>query len=145
MLKLITLAAPLLLQGRSKPPARSLAGRLLMAILILGAGLCLLGALFVWVLKTYSLELAFLTLGGTLFLGALIAAYAFRPAREAVKEAATPAPIGNDALAKYIPESVAQDPLVQRIVKEISDKPVAATASAVVIGMLLSREVFGRD
>ena len=60
------------------------------------------------------------------------------------KLAVSPLPnnIEKDVLAANIPDSLKNDPMVKKVLGEISKKPLAASATALTIGMLLSREYF---
>lgn len=145
MLKLLTLAAPMLMRGRAKLPIKEMVGRLLIYFLVFGGLFCVLAALFVWIMKNHTLEAAFLAIGAILLFGALCLMMSSRRARQQVKEAVTPESVEGDFLAKYLPESVSSDPLFQRVSKEISSNPIPAAAAAVAIGILLSREIFDRD
>jgi len=145
MLKLLTYAAPFLLKGPTKGPVKKLIGRSVVYALMFFGLLCGLAALFVWVYKTYSLEAAFLAVGAIFFTGALIVNIAIWMKRPKPHITTLPEKLDGDFIASHLPASLVKDPVVQRILKEIAEKPVAATAVAVTLGMLVSRELFDRD
>jgi len=95
-------------------------------------------------MKTYSVEVAFLGIGLLFILGALaIKIEQWRKRITAKSEMERlPQNIENDALAAHIPDSLKDDPLLKKILVEISEKPIAATATALTVGMILSREYF---
>jgi len=51
-----------------------------------------------------------------------------------------PPKLADDPLAKYIPENVRENPTMQKLLYQIGESPVTATATAVTLGMLISRE-----
>jgi len=94
--------------------------------------------------KTYSLEMAFMAIGIILISGAII--IKFEQWRNRPKPSSRikqlPQNIQNDPLAAHIPDSLKNDPVLKKVLVEISEKPLAATATALTVGMLLSREYF---
>jgi len=48
----------------------------------------------------------------------------------------------NDPMAKYIPDTIKVNPTVQKLLHQVSESPITATATAVTIGVLLSKEIF---
>lgn len=145
MLKILTFIVPFILKGAtSRTPGKSLAGQSAIYGLIFFGSLSLLFAIFTWLLTTHSIEVAFLGVGIVLLLGALVIKFEqWRNRPQPTSEAnSLPPNIENDALAAHIPDSLKDDPLLKKILVEISDKPLAATVTALTLGMLLSREYF---
>jgi len=70
MLKILTIIAPFVLKGAAKNPAKSLAGQFGFYVLFLCGSLFLCCAIFIWLKKTYSFEVAFLGLGLLFMIGA---------------------------------------------------------------------------
>ncbi len=95
-------------------------------------------------MKTYSLEMAFLAIGIILISGALLIKFESWRTRPKPKTGSKQLPqnIENDLLAAHIPDNLKEDPVLKKILVEISEKPLAATATALTVGMLLSREYF---
>lgn len=142
MLKLLTFAAPFFLKGASKGPVKTLIGNSAIYTLLLIASFFVLAGVFTWVLKTYSLEAAFLGTGMILLVSAALIKFSLWLRRPKKQSSTLPENLEHDVLANHTPDSLKNDPLIQRVLTEIADKPVAATATAVTIGMLLSREYF---
>ena len=144
MLKILTIIAPFVLKGAAKNPAKSLAGQFGFYVLFLCGSLFLCCAIFIWLKKTYSFEVAFLGLGLLFMIGAAAIKFFQWQSRLRPKLAVSPLPnnIENDVLAANIPDSLKNDPMVKKVLGEISKKPLAASATALTIGMLLSREYF---
>ncbi len=144
MLKILTFIVPFILKGTAKTPGKSLAGQSAFYGLMFFGSLFLLFAIFTWLLKTYSLDVAFLGIGLILLSGA-ITVKTYQLKKRPVPKPETkqlPANIQNDALAAHIPDNFKDDPLLKKVLTEISEKPMAATATALTFGMLLSREYF---
>ena len=144
MLKVLTFIAPFILKGAVKDPAKSLAGQSAFYGLFFFGFLFLLAAVFTCLMKTYSLEVAFSGLGIILIAGALTIKFFQWQSQQKSKPKAKRLPynIENDALAAHIPDNIKDDPLLKKILNEIGEKPLAATATALTLGVLLSREYF---
>lgn len=140
MIKYLTYIAPLILKAPRRNPVKQLAGLLLSYSLIGIAIIFLFIAGFIHISKLYGTEVAFAATGITMLLaGSILITLLSRP-----KSKHTPLPpkIANDPLAKYVPESIKENPTVQKLLYQIGESPVTATATAVTIGMLLSKELF---
>jgi len=71
VLKILTFIAPFILKGASKNPAKSFVGLFAFYGLIFFGFLFILFAIYTWLMKTYSVEVAFLGIGLLFILGAL--------------------------------------------------------------------------
>lgn len=100
----------------------------------------LLIAGFVWIATHYGADAAFLAVGLTLVFTATI----FMVLAKYKRKAKPPLPnaIVSDPLAAHIPASLRENPVVQKLLLHIAENPVAATATAVTLGMLISNELF---
>jgi len=98
------------------------------------------GAVFIWVSKTYGADAAFAVMGLSTFATALILLAVLKDKKKTVVRLDTAT--GNDPMAKYIPDTVKTNPTVQKLMHQVGESPITATATAVTIGMLLSRELF---
>ena len=145
MLRLLTSIAPFLLKEPANSLVKTLIGRSAVYALIFAGLVFIIAALFTWVSETYSLEMAFLTVGTILLTGALTCQYIIWSRLSRKKQPSLPKNMEHDLLATQIPETLARDPLIQRILKEIGDNPIPATATALTVGTLLSREFFDGD
>ena len=89
----------------------------------------------------FGADVAFLALGGVLILVAVTVKLAAALRRNRIKSARE-ANIEGDPLSDYIPESLKENPVLQKLLMQVSETPIAATVSAVTIGILISRELF---
>ena len=120
-------------------PVKNLAGFALAYSLIGISVIFLFTAAFIWLSKAYGTEVAFAATGlALLFAASNLLILLNRPKREL--SAPMPPKIAHDPLAKYIPETVRDNPTLQKLLHQIGESPVTATATAVTVGMLLSRE-----
>ncbi|MGJ8562312.1 MAG: hypothetical protein ACSHXY_02060 [Alphaproteobacteria bacterium] len=98
-------------------------------------------ALYVWASTEFGVLIACLLMCGTLVsLGAIMM---FAGKRGTVKKTSLPTTLQGDPLAQHIPDSLKDDPRVQQLLEKIAENPLAASASAVALGMLVSRELLG--
>ncbi|WP_409432262.1 hypothetical protein ACJ3XI_08565 [Litorimonas sp. RW-G-Af-16] len=140
MLKYAKYAVPLFMKAPQKNPVKRLVKYALAYLLIALSGIFFFVAAFIWLAKTYGTETAFAATGGAMFLIALlIILFSREPSAKAVS---IPASLANDPLAQYIPDNIKDNPTVQKLLYQIADSPVTATATAVTVGMLLSKEIF---
>lgn len=140
MIKYLSYAAPLILKTSKRNPVKKLTG-LLVAYLLLALSFTFsLIAVFIWVSKTYGADAAFAVMGLSTFATALILLAILKDKKKAVVRLDTAT--GNDPMAKYIPDTVKTNPTVQKLMHQVGESPITATATAVTIGMLLSRELF---
>lgn len=145
MLRFLTFVVPFLLKGATKGPVKTLIGRSTFYAIVFFGIVFLLAALFVWVAKTYSLEIAFLTLG-LLFLGfAVLSKLVEWVKRRAKRRKSIPKSMENDALAELLPDSLTDDPAIQNVLKKIGAHPVIAVGTAVALGAILAREFLNKD
>ena len=102
--------------------------------------------MFIWLKNIYNSEIAYLGLGLLFVTGAVIVKilqWQSRPnLRKKIETKPLPNNIKNDPLVAHIPDSLKDDPLVKKVLVEISENPMAASATALTIGLLLSREYF---
>ncbi|WP_371395352.1 phage holin family protein [Fretibacter rubidus] len=140
MLRYAKYAVPYILKAPRRSPVKSLAGLALSYILFLLGAIFLLIAAFIWVATHYGTDTAFLSLG-TIF---LISAAIFMMIAKDKRYVKPPLPdnVAQDPLAAHIPASVRENPTVQKLLLHVSENPVAATATAVTLGMLISNEFF---
>ena len=143
MWKYVTFLAPMIIGGRGKRSVRTLALMLTSGLLfVIGIVLITSGA-FVWIATNFSVHLAFLLTGGaSLFVGAAVFVYL---RKTNVGTIAIPEGLKDDPLARYIPASVAKDPLIHKILSKIESNPIEASAAAAAISALISRAVFDED
>jgi len=140
MIKYASYLLPYLLKAPRRNPVKQLAGLLLAYALVAIAMIFLFIAVFVWTSKTYGTEMAFAGVGAALLLsGVAMLFWINRP-----KEVATPLPprLAQDPLAQYVPDSMRSNPTIQKLLYQIGESPITATATAVTVGMLLSKEIF---
>lgn len=140
MIKYASFLVPYLLKAPSKNPVKQLAGLLLAYVLVAVAMIFLFIAGFIWTSKAFGTEMAFASVGaGLLLSGIMLIFWLNRP-----KKVATPLPprLAQDPLAQYVPESVRSNPTIQKLLYQIGESPVTATATAVTVGVLLSKELF---
>lgn len=139
MIKYAKYAVPYLIKAPRRNPVKQLAGFAL-AFLLLGlSALFLFIAIFIWLSKEFGTEIAFASTGGGLLFCAIILLMILKQSKP--EAAPIPPNIAHDPLAKYVPDTLRDNPTVQKLLFQIGENPVAATASAVTIGMLLSREL----
>lgn len=149
MLKYVSIIAPLILRRGTKNPVRTLSGYMGAIVLTIIAAIFLLAALFTWIASNYGLDLAFLTVGLIFVLGALtlviIARRSEIKGRKLQEErhaqikgllAAT-----DDPLAEHIPDDILMHPISQKVLAQVEDKPLMAGATAVGLGVILSRQL----
>ena len=138
MLKYAKYAVPYLMKAPRRNPVKDLAGLALAYILIALSGVFLFTASFIWLSKEYGAEIAFAVTGATLLISAIVLlAILKRPKKDI---APIPPKLAHDPLAKYVPETVRENPTLQKLLYQIGESPVTATATAVTLGMLISRE-----
>jgi len=138
MIKYAKYAVPYLMKAPRRNPVKNLAGFALAYILIILSAFFILTASFIWLTKEYGAEVAFAVTGGTLLFSAITLLAILRRPRKAA--APIPPKLADDPLAKYIPENVRENPTMQKLLYQIGESPVTATATAVTLGMLISRE-----
>ncbi len=110
-------------------------------VLITASAIFALAMIFIWTAKSYSAIAACLVL--SLLTLAIALVFLFSAKRKGRVPKAAETTLDNDPLAKYIPESLRSNPAVEDILEKIAENPVAATAGAVTLGMLLSRDFLG--
>jgi hypothetical protein len=120
-------------------PVKSLAGFAVAYLLIGVAALFFLIASFIWLAKEYGTEIAFAATGAALLICAsIMLIFLKRPKAE--QAAPLPPKLSNDPLAKYVPDTLRDNSTIQKLLYQVGESPVTATATAVTVGMLLSRE-----
>ena len=138
MIKYAKYAVPYLMKAPRRNPVKNLARFALAYILIVLSAFFLLTASFIWLTKEYGVEVAFAVTGGALLFSAITLLATLRRPRKTA--APIPPKLADDPLAKYIPENVRENPTMQKLLYQIGESPVTATATAVTLGMLISRE-----
>lgn len=142
MIKFLLTAAPYLLKmpaARSqKQVARSFTALALFAL----GGLALTAAAFIFVTSVYGAAVGFVTISGMFFTAGLVL---FLKSKRAVvlKNEITIAGTSSDPIAAMVPDGVLKDPAVSKVLAQISKNPLAASAAAATIGMLITREFMG--
>ena len=158
MLKLLLASAPYLIRSSPKTSRRFIARRLLgLGLLALG-GLTFLIALFLWMAPRYGADIAWLTVSGIFFVIGLICfmggnsvkskpnGKASATSKSTLSLTETELTAGKtDPIAALLPDGLKQDPNVKAVIARVSENPVAASVAAVAIGMIISREIFGKD
>lgn len=139
MIKYAKYAVPYLIKAPRRNPVKFLAGFALAYLLLGLAALFLFIASFIWLSKEFGTEIAFAATGGAMFLSAIILLVILK--RPRAETAPMPAKIAHDPLAKFVPDTLRDNPTVQKLLYQIGESPVTATATAVTVGMLLSREL----
>lgn len=149
MLRYVSLIAPLLLRKGTPNPVRVLTGYMGAFFLTALAAVFLLCALFTWITKTYGLDVAFLAVGLLLAIGAIGLTIMARVSQTVAlkKKSDRDARIKGmlaakeDPLSGHIPDDVLSHPLSQKILAQVEDRPLAAGATAVGVGVLLSQQI----
>lgn len=149
MLKYATIIVPMLLKlGNSTSAVKNARSQVGVFALTIVAILFFLAALFTWVAKTYSLDIAFLVIGLIMAAFALGLTVKNRLARAAALKAA----INRDSelkgvlaakadpLSEYIPDDVLTHPVAQKILAQIEDRPFLSALMAVILGIILSSQ-----
>ncbi|MGJ8558865.1 MAG: hypothetical protein ACSHX3_01375 [Litorimonas sp.] len=149
MLKYATIIVPMLLRlGNSTNSSRVVRDQIGVLILMSVAIVFFLAALFTWVAKTYSLDIAFLVIG--LITAAFAVGLTIKS--RVAKASAVKATIEQDAklkgvlaakadpLSEYIPDDVLTHPIVQKFLAQIEDRPFLSALIAVVLGIVLSNQ-----
>lgn len=140
MLRYAKYAVPLILKAPRRSPVKTLAGLAVSYLLFVVGVIFLMTAVFIWIATNYGADTAFLTLGLLLIAcGGVIKLFA---RNRRVLKAPLPSNVARDPLAQYIPPSVRENPTIRKLIVQISENPVAATATAVTLGMLISNELF---
>lgn len=133
--------APVILNMRSRRPAKRLAGVIISIGLMGLAGLFLIIAAFVWIMKTYGAEFGFLAVGILFFL--LANAVYFLSRGSKVKAKDVEAEMNLDPLMNYIPPELQNDPRILALMEKIKEHPMGSTAGAVALGFIISTQLFG--
>lgn len=120
-------------------PIKSLVGIAFAYSLMALAALFIVVAAFIWLAKAYGTETALASTGGVLFLTGAIMLFWLRAPK--VRPSTMHPKLASDPLAKHIPQNLRENPTMQKLLNEIAENPVMATAMAVTVGMLLSKEI----
>ncbi len=145
MLKLLLAAAPYLLKAPKSAPRRSIGGALVGALLICVAAIFLLVALFLVVQTNLGPEMACLTIGAILLIAGLVfwmSSRAKLPAKAIDPEAAALAKTQQDPIAGLLPDGFKDSPAVKKIMTQMAENPIAASAAALSLGLIISHEIF---
>lgn len=150
MLKYATVIVPMLMKlGHTTNSPKVIRDQISVLLLMSVATVFFLAALFTWVTKTYSLDIAFFVIAlilTTLAIGLTIKTRIAKASslkakieRDAKLKGALSAK--TDPLAEYIPDEVLTHPVVQKILAQIEDKPFLSALVAVVLGIILSNQL----
>lgn len=139
MIKYAKYAVPYLLKAPRRNPVKHLAGFALAYFLLGLSALFIFTASFLWLSKAFGAEVAFAALGSGLLLIALTLLLVLK--RPLDKDTPMPPKLAHDPLAKYVPDTIRENPTMQKLLFQIGESPITATATAVTVGMLLSREL----
>lgn len=162
MLKLLLASAPYLIRSSPKTSRKFIAKRLLgMGLLVLG-GVAFLIALFLWMAPRYGADIAWLAVSGIFCIIGLICFMSGNSVNSMqngktsgtsksalslteIKQNSEQISGKTDPIAALLPDKLKQDPNVKAVIARVSENPVAASVAAVAIGMIISREIFGKD
>ncbi len=107
------------------------------------AAVFILTAAFIYIAREYGADLAFLAIG-IIFLvtGLIFFTKSLMDHREKMKveEVAGVAIAKTDPLAKLLPDSIKNNPAIEKILAQIATNPVTAAAAALSLGLLLAHE-----
>ncbi|GHA96654.1 hypothetical protein GCM10009069_19610 [Algimonas arctica] len=150
MLKYATFIVPMLLRlGNTSSSAKDVQSQIGVLALMSVAITFFLAAVFTWVAKTYSLDIAFLVIALILAAAAIVLSLK----RRIAKASALQDTIDRDAklkgvlaakadpLSEYIPDEILTHPVVQKVLAQIEDRPFLAALVAVVLGMIVSNQL----
>lgn len=142
MLRYASLLAPLILRASSSTSTRmSIANLMLAYAFLFFGGVFGLTALYIWVSMTYGVLIACIAMCVTMLSIGVIILLSKNDVK--VPKPGVPSTVEGDPLAKHIPDALKNDPRFQQALEKIGENPVAATAGAVTVGMILSRELTG--
>jgi len=104
-------------------------------------GIIFLGcATFLFLQDLYSTEIAFTVLGVFLL---IIAGVVYLRSRNNLKpDADEPIGLKDDPLSALLPDIIKENDTIKNLVSQVSHNPLMATAAAVTLGIVLSREFF---
>lgn len=153
MLRYVSLIAPLLMRRGTSNPVKAMTGYVGALFLSVFAGIFFLATIFTWVSEQYGLDVAFLTIALIFTAGAVSLTVMARVPRnvELKKLADREAEIkgllaaGQDPLSGHIPDELLTHPVSQQILAQIEDRPWTASAAAMGLGLLISRQLVDAD
>ncbi|WP_298916000.1 hypothetical protein [uncultured Algimonas sp.] len=151
MLRYATFIAPLLMRKGTPNPVRVLTGYMGALFLSIFAGIFFLAALFTWIATTYGLDVAFLVIALILSVGAIgltimarvSQTIALKKAKDRHARIKGMLAAKEDPLSEHIPEEILTHPISQKILAQVEDKPFVAGATALGLGIMLSRQLLG--
>jgi len=131
-------------------PVRVMTGYMGAFLLTAIAVIFFLAALFTWIATNYGLDVAFLVIALILTAGAIGLTIMARVSRtidlkaSADRQERIKAMLASrdDPLADHIPEELLTHPLSQKILAQVEDKPFMAGATAIGLGIMISRTLF---
>jgi hypothetical protein len=134
-------------------PIRVLTGYMGALFLTIIAGVFFLAALFTWIATTYGLDVAFLTIALILTAGAIGLTIMARVSQTVAlkkvedRHARIKGMLAakDDPLSDHIPDEVLTHPISQKILAQVEERPFAAGATAVGLGMMLSRQLMDAE
>lgn len=132
-------AVPFILKAPRRSPVKVLAGLAASYALLFIGMLFVIIAAFIWIVKHYGSDAAFLVVGATFIVGAVIILVWSKRRKPVARP--LPANVSQDPLANYIPANLRESPTVQKLLIHVSENPVAATVTALTLGMLISNEL----
>ena len=149
MMSYLSLLAPLLMRKGTPNPVRVMTGYMGALVLSVFAGIFFLAALFTWIATTFGLDVAFLTLALILTAGAIGLTIMARRSKtidlkleeDRKERIAAMLAAKEDPLSDHIPDDVLYHPVSQKILAQVEDKPLVAGATALGLGVMLSRQL----
>ncbi|WP_416876977.1 hypothetical protein [Litorimonas sp.] len=130
-----------MLKSRKVVSDKSLFG-IIFSYVLMTIGIIFLGcAAFLFLQDQFSTEISFTVLG---ILTLIVALILHLRAKNKLKPKEEDMPVGleDDPLSAFLPDIIKENETVKNLVSQVSHNPIMATAAAVTLGMLLSREFF---
>jgi len=143
LLKTALALAPFFLKGPTSRPGRKVAGLVLSLGLIGLSIVFLLLAGFIAIGTNFGWDVAFLALGLTTLTMALALYFSSRGHK--VKAEELEKDMRADPIARFIPDSLQDDPRLEALMAKIQEHPMGAAAAAAGVGFVLSSTLFGEE
>lgn len=145
MLRYISLIAPILLRKKTSRSIRAMSGYM-GAIFLTGVAIIFfLAALFTWTRNSYGLDVALAVIGLVLLFMALclsiLGRQSFKKSPIVRNGEAPLLAAQDDPVAAFLPDEAFENPAIQKLLLQINEKPFASSATAVGLGVLLSRQL----
>lgn len=143
MLKILLAAAPYILKAPRRSPEKKLAGMLASIVFFSFAALFILIGAFIFAAREYGSDIAFIALGVVFLIMGIIfftKSHMDKRDRKKAESVAGIAVAKTDPLAKLFPETIKNNPTVEKLLTQIATNPVTAVAAALSLGLLLAHE-----